>query len=122
MKLKLNQISKALMAGALLLGLGIVAGAEHSETGTVKGEVIDVMCYLSIGGKGPGHARCARTCIQLGGPVGLLTADEQVYLVVGDHKPINDQLAPLAGKVITVKGKVVERNGMKMVENVEIVK
>jgi hypothetical protein len=42
--------------------------------------------------------------------------------VVGDHKPMNNKLAPLAGKTITLKGKVVERNGMKMIENAEIEK
>ena len=44
------------------------------------------------------------------------------YLIVGDHKPINDQLAEFAGKTITVKGKVAERGGMAMIENAEIVK
>ncbi len=122
MKPKPTQLLMTAVTAAVLFGLGAVVGAERSETRTVKGEVIDVICYLSIGGKGPGHARCAATCIRLGGPVGLLTADEQIYLVVGDHKPINDELVPLAGKVITVSGKVVERNGMKMVENAEVEK
>jgi hypothetical protein len=122
MKKTSAQLLKTAVMAAVLFGLGAVATPEQSETRTVKGEVIDVICYLTIGGKGPGHARCAATCIRSGGPVGLLTADEQVYLLVGDHKPINDKLVDFAGKVITVKGKVVERNGMKMVENVELEK
>ncbi len=122
MKPKSTQLLKTAVTAALLFGLAAVVAAESSDTGTVKGEVIDVMCYLSIGAKGPGHARCAATCIRLGGPAGLLTAGGQIYLVVGDHKPINDELEPLAGKVITVKGKVLERNGMKMVENAEVEK
>jgi hypothetical protein len=52
--------------------------------------------------------------------VGILTPDNEVYLIVGEHKPINDKLAPLAAKTITVEGKVVERNGMKMIENAVI--
>lgn len=92
-----------------------------AETQTIKGEVVDLMCYLDHGAKGEKHAGCAKMCISSGGPVGLLTSDNQVYLIIGEHKPINDELAPLAATVITVKGKVVERGGMKMIENAEIV-
>jgi hypothetical protein len=45
-----------------------------------------------------------------------------VYLVIGDHKPINDQLSSLAAQTVTLKGKVVEKHGMKMIENAEIQK
>jgi hypothetical protein len=35
---------------------------------------------------------------------------------------MNDELAEYAGKTITVKGKVAERDGISMIENAEIVK
>ena len=57
-----------------------------------------------------------------GGPVGILTADNELYLIIGEHKPINDELAHFAAHTITVTGKVVSRNGMKMIENAEIEK
>ena len=88
----------------------------------VTGEVVDLMCYLDHGAKGEKHAGCAQECIKSGGPVGLLTKDEQLYLVIGDHKSMNDKLASHAGKTITIKGKVVERNGVKMIENAELQK
>ena len=44
----------------------------------------------------------------------------QSLLIVGDHKPMNDQLAEYAGKTITVKGKMAERGGVAMLENAEI--
>lgn len=111
------------LGAAVLLALGMSApAARAAETKTVTGEVVDLMCYLDHGAKGQKHAECAETCIKSGGPVGLLTADNQLYLIIGEHKPMNDQLAPLAAKTITVKGKVVERNGMKMIENAEIQK
>jgi hypothetical protein len=113
----------SVLASAVLLALGASAPcARAAETKTVKGEVVDLMCYLDHGAKGAKHAECAETCIKSGGPVGILTSDNQLYLIIGEHKPINDQLAPLAAKTITVKGKVVERDGMKMIENAEIVK
>ena len=43
-------------------------------------------------------------------------------LVVGAHKPMNDELAPLAGKTVTLKGKMVSNGGVSMLENAEIVK
>jgi uncharacterized Zn-binding protein involved in type VI secretion len=41
---------------------------------------------------------------------------------VGDHQPINDELASKAAETVKIKGKVVERHGMKMIENAELVK
>jgi hypothetical protein len=102
----------------------LVLGADEKASGqvqTIKGEVVDLMCYLDHGAKGEKHKSCAETCIKSGGPVGILSGD-QVYLVVGDHKPMNEELASKAAQTITVKGKVVERNGMKMIENAQIEK
>jgi hypothetical protein len=105
------------------LALSALRGAESDaggKTETIKGEVVDLMCYLDHGAKGEKHKGCAAKCIKSGGPVGLLTADDQVYLVIGDHKPMNDELAAKAAQTVTLKGKVVERNGMKMIENAEL--
>ena len=96
--------------------------APPAQTKTLKGEIVDLMCYLDHGAKGEKHQGCAQRCIKGGGPVGLLTSDDQLYLVIGDHQPINDQLAPLAAQTVTLTGKVVERHGMKMIENAQIVK
>ncbi len=87
---------------------------------TLTGEVVDLMCYLDHGAKGEKHKSCAEMCIKSGGPVGLLTPDDQLYLVIGEHKPINDKLASKAAQTVTLKGKVVERHGMKMIENAEL--
>jgi hypothetical protein len=93
------------------------AGADK----TITGEVVDLMCYVDHNASGEKHAACAGKCIKGGGPVGI-TSEGKTYLIVGDHKPINDQLAEFAGKTITVKGKVAERGGLTMIENTEIVK
>ena len=60
-------------------------------------------------------------CVKSGGPVGIVS-DGKAYLVVGEHKPMNDQLAEYCGKTITLKGKMAERGGIAMIENAEIVK
>jgi hypothetical protein len=112
-----------LALGACLALPALSWGAEEKANGkteTIKGEVVDLMCYLDHGAKGEKHQGCAKKCIEGGGPIGLLTADNQLYLVIGDHKPMNTELAAKAAETVTLKGKVVERNGMKMIENAEL--
>ncbi len=119
--IKTSMVALALGAGLAVSALRL--GAEEKSGGatqSIKGEVVDLMCYLDHGAKGEKHKGCASKCIKSGGPVGLLTADNQLYLVVGDHKPINEELADKAAQTVTLKGKVVERNGMKMIENAEL--
>ena len=119
-----------LRTSAVIAGLGTLmvlpsnnfAADEKAPTKSVKGEVVDLMCYLDHGAKGEKHKGCAEKCIKSGGPVGLLSEDDQLYLVIGDHKPMNDELASKAGETVTLKGKVVEKNGMKMIENAELEK
>src|SRR6266702_8789180 len=94
------------------------AGAEKSVTG----EIVDMMCYVDHNAVGESHGQsCGAKCIKGGGPVGIVS-DGKAYLVVGEHKPMNDQLADSCGKTITLKGKLAERGGIAMIENAEIVK
>ena len=95
--------------------------ADAAASKEVTGEVVDMMCYVDHGGKGEKHAACAAKCIKGGGPVGI-ASEGKTYLIVGDHKPMNDQLAEYAGKTITVTGKMAEKDGVNMIENAEIVK
>jgi hypothetical protein len=88
---------------------------------TLTGEIVDLMCYTDHNASGEKHASCAAMCIKGGGPVAILS-DGKTYLVVGDHKPMNDQLAEYAGKTITLKGKLATTGGIPMLENAEIVK
>ena len=98
---------------------------EHSSDAASKevtGEVVDLMCYVDHNAVGEKHGQsCGAKCIRSGGPVGIVS-EGKAYLVVGEHKPINDQLADYCGKNVTVKGKLAERGGVAMIENAEIVK
>ncbi len=89
---------------------------------TVKGEVLDMACYLDHGAHGAKHAACAEKCIASGLPVGIKAENGITYLLIGEHKPLNAELAPYGGKTITVKGKAVERDGIHMIADAEIVK
>ena len=88
----------------------------------VTGEVIDMACYLDHNATGAKHADCAKTCVTSGLPVGLKGEDGKTYLLIGEHKPANAMLAQYAAKTITVRGKAVSRDGINMIENVEVVK
>jgi hypothetical protein len=89
---------------------------------TVTGEIVDMMCYVDHAAMGDSHgSSCGAKCIKNGGPVGIVE-NGKAYLVVGEHKPMNDELADSCGKTITLKGKFVERGGIALLENSEIVK
>jgi hypothetical protein len=110
-----------LATGLALSPLGFAADEKAADvTTTLKGEIVDLMCYLDHGAKGEKHKGCAEKCIKSGGPVGLLSEDH-IYLVIGNHEPINEKLAPKAAQTVTLKGKLVEKHGMKMLENAVLV-
>jgi type 1 fimbria pilin len=110
------------VASLIVAGSVQAADADSTVTVTVKGEVLDMACYLDHGAHGEKHAQCAATCIESGLPVGIKGEDGKTYLLIGEHKPLNSTLAQYAGKTITVKGKFVSRDGINMIENAEIQK
>jgi hypothetical protein len=96
-------------------------GGDAAASKEVTGEVVDMMCYVDHNAVGEKHGQsCGAKCIKSGGPVGIVSGGK-AYLVVGEHKPINDQLAEYCGKNITIKGKLADRGGIAMIENAEIV-
>jgi len=101
--------------------------AEHAKDATasektVTGEIVDMMCYVDHNALGEEHGKtCGAKCIKNGGPVGIVE-NGKAYLVVGEHKPMNDELADSCGKTITLKGKLADRGGIALLENAEIVK
>ena len=96
--------------------------ADAAASKEVTGEVVDMMCYVDHSAVGEKHGQsCGAKCIRSGGPVGIVS-EGKAYLVVGEHKPMNDQLADLCGKDVTLKGKLAERGGIAMIENAEVVK
>ena len=128
---KLNSII-ALAAAALFAAAPVIAhdGHDHGqkdelasgETKKITGEVVDMACYIDHGATGEKHADCAKKCIAMGLPVGIKADDGKTYLLIGEHKPLNNELARYAAKTITVEGKVTSRDGINMIENTVIQK
>ncbi len=129
MKLVLGIAASALFAASRLTAH---EGHEHpagdkenlaaGETKKITGEVVDMACYVDHGSTGEKHADCAKKCITSGLPVGIKGQDGKTYLIIGEHKPLNAELAQYAAKTITVKGKFTSRDGINMIENAEIQK
>ena len=92
------------------------------ETQKITGEVVDMACYVDHNATGEKHTACAKKCITSGLPVGLKADDGKTYLLIGEHKPLNAELAEYAAKKITVEGKVASRDGIYMIENAVIQK
>ncbi len=90
---------------------------ESAETKKITGEVVDLACYIDHGAGGATHTDCAKKCIESGLPVGLKADDGKTYLLIGEHAPLNKELAQYATKKITVEGKVVSRDGINLIEN-----
>ena len=118
-------VTATFIAALAFAPLAIAQEHEHGDAAASKevtGEVVDMMCYVDHNAVGEKHGQsCGAKCIKNGGPVGIVS-DGKAYLVVGEHKPMNDQLADYCGKTVTLKGKLAERGGIAMLENAEVVK
>ena len=90
-------VAATLVVGLTAAPLAIAQGHEHGSDAAaskeVTGEVVDMMCYVDHNAVGEKHGQsCGAKCIKNGGPVGIVS-EGKAYLVVGEHKPINEQLA-----------------------------
>jgi hypothetical protein len=73
----------------------VSAGVDKKpETGhpiTLVGEVVDISCYLQLGKHGEKHRACGQKCAQSGQPVGLVTKDGALYMLMPEeHDPRRD--------------------------------
>jgi hypothetical protein len=89
----------------------------------MKGEVLDLACYIGHGAKGLKHQQCALDCLKAGQPMGLLTADGKVYLLLADHqnnKPF-EETKSYAAQQVEITGPAYSRDGINAI-SVESVK
>ncbi len=119
----------SLLVSVLLLGGGCgaaqaPAGGRHTphgvqgppapEPGVVRGEVVDMGCYLRQGAHGSAHQPCAAACLKRGAPAGLLAETGELFLLIpeaGESAPID--FSPYAARLCDVQGDVVRRAGMR---------
>lgn len=101
-----------------------MAMATTGKTTTLRGEVVDLACYLTKGLHGKSHEECATKCIRSGLPVGILSNGQVYVAITATHEPANSLLLPYAAKQVEVTGVVARRGGVDIVavDKVEPVK
>jgi hypothetical protein len=95
----------------------------EGKTVDVKGEIIDLSCYLQVGKHGDKHRECGQKCIANGQPVGLLAEDGTVYMLIDEeHNARRDgltqfrkQAIELMAHVVTVHGTLTDVDGHKTI-------
>ncbi len=132
----MNNVGKLLIGAVLIFGVismkSFVSaekgheghGEHHGEKAksgskknvTVKGEVIDVTCYVTMDGKGEKHKPCGVTCLEKGLPVGIAEAKTgKVYLVMTqNHEPAIEELKGYMADQVTITGDIHEGNGLTL--------
>jgi hypothetical protein len=103
--------------GVLVICLTVISLSSlgQKKDMTVSGEVVDMSCYMASGAHGEGHRSCAATCIKDGSPMGILTDDGKVYLLVENHdkKEAYAEAKKHAGEQVTVTGSYAEKGGVQ---------
>lgn len=82
---------------------------------TIKGEVLDMSCYLGGGAKGDSHKKCAQGCLDGGLPAGILAENGQVFLLIEDHNlsDVYNTAIQHAAETIEINGDVVSEGGVQ---------
>jgi len=113
------KVIRALGAVPALLFLGVlIAFAQpKGETVKVKGEVVDLWCFLEGGDRGADHKQCAVSCAKAGNPIGLVTEKDEVYVMMGlkDHQPGREVLLEKMAETVTVEGTLVKKGGVQVI-------
>jgi len=109
------------VAGMIVLAVAVNAADKVTKpaaaAATIKGELVDLMCYVDHGARGEAHKSCAMQCVSNGAPIGLLTDAGKLYLLTPTHgsaDPFNKARQMMAA-MVEVTGVVAERAGMSAI-------
>jgi hypothetical protein len=100
-----------------LVGAKLLLASDAAEKTTLKGELLDLVCYMtSPEGKAEGaaHADCAVKCVKSGVPMGFKAEDGKVYLVIAEHgnEKAFESAKEYCGKKVEVTGVASTRGEM----------
>lgn len=113
-----------LLASVLLVAAPVLAqdappkripGGQSIE---IRGEVVELGCYLRDGARGEGHRACAMACLKNGGQLGIVQDDTGVLFPLAGPTPASDPNAAARQHVaahVFVRGQLFERNGARVV-------
>jgi hypothetical protein len=82
------------------------------KVSTIAGEVVDYSCYLQLGKHGEKHRDCGQKCLKNGQPMGILTKEGTLYLLMEEeHNPRRDGMTTLRDACIEQMARVMEVTG-----------
>lgn len=80
---------------------------------TITGEVVDVSCYTQLGKRGEAHKACGAKCVLAGAPVGIVTTDNKLYILMPEpHHPRRDAQVSIAKEYAEKMASTVTVSGM----------
>ena len=83
-----------------------------AKQATLVGEIVDFSCYLQIGKHGEKHRACAQKCFTNGQPIGLMTSDGSLYMLMEEeHDPRRDGLTDFRKSAVDHAGHIMEVTG-----------
>jgi len=83
-----------------------------AKEATLVGEIVDFSCYLQIGKHGEKHRACAQKCFTNGQPIGLMTSDGSLYMLMEEeHDPRRDGLTDFRKAAIDHAAHIMQVNG-----------
>ena len=97
---------------ATTVGASVDGKPNPGAAKTVVGEIVDFSCYLQVGKHGDKHRDCAQKCFRNGQPIGLLTEDGGLYMLMEEeHDPRRDSMGVFRQAAIDHAGHIMEVTG-----------
>ncbi|HEY1756734.1 MAG TPA: hypothetical protein VGG72_15270 [Bryobacteraceae bacterium] len=94
------------------LGASVDGKPNAGAVKTVVGEIVDFSCYLEVGKHGEKHRDCAQKCFRNGQPIGLLTQDGSLYMLMEEeHDPRRDGMTDFRQAAIDHAGQIMQVTG-----------
>ncbi|MBI2486209.1 MAG: hypothetical protein HYW01_04470 [Deltaproteobacteria bacterium] len=114
----------------LVLGMAVFLlsfSIAHAETNinkevTIKGQVIDPVCLITMDMKGEGHRECAANCAKAGMNLAIMDEKGKIYPILPEKAVTNPNQPVLdyVEKTVTVKGTLFESGGVSYIVVKEI--
>ena len=117
-------VTMLLMSPAAVWAQGEHEHGKGAQEVTIKGELVDSLCYVAMAAKGPGHKQCAMDCAKAGIPISMLedgTGKLYTVLPKEDKTGYPASVIKKMGETVTLKGDLYENGGNRYVtvESVE---
>jgi len=101
------------------IAAGVDSKPQPGKPVSLVGEIVDFSCYLQLGKHGEKHRACGQKCVQNGQPIGLLTRDGSLYMLMPEeHDPRRDGgvdarafAAEHMGHIVAVNGTAAQAAG-----------